>query len=57
MQGQAAGEELNPASLGLQSEEINTNTEGRVMCDMITSTLSVDNVPTLVEGRHNFVGV
>ena len=57
MQGQAAGEELNPASLGLQSEEINTNTEGRVMCDMITSTLSVDNVPTLVEGRRKFVGV
>ena len=57
MQGQAAGEEQHPASLGLQSEEINTNTEGRVMCDMITSTLSVDNVPTLVEGRRKFVGV
>lgn len=57
MQGQAAGEDQHPASLGLQSEEINTNTEGRVMCDMITSTLSVDNVPTLVEGRRKFVGV
>ena len=55
MQGQAAGEEQHPAALGLQSEEINTNTEGRVMCDMIT--LSVDNVSTLVEGRRKFVGV
>lgn len=41
-----------------EREEINTNSEGRVMCDMITSTLSsVDNVTTLIGGSRKFVGV
>ena len=62
MQGRAAGdpsrEEQHPATPGLQGEEINTNSEGRLMCDMITSTLtSVDNVTTLIEGSRKFVGV
>ena len=36
-----------------EREEINTNSEGRVMCDMITSTLSsVDNVTTLIGGSR-----